>query len=103
MSFSDKRVAELVNSKFIATWTNRDPGFVNTDFWSEKSIASHDYEAYPTKNICTFCRLGPTALMKNCRSRRPADGWRHRSLLNRTSYAANSMRARYGSMSTLLA
>jgi hypothetical protein len=54
VSFSDKRVAELVNSKFIATWTNRDPGFVNTDFWSEKSIASRDYEAYPTKNICTF-------------------------------------------------
>ena len=31
MSFSDKRVADLVNSKFVAAWTNRGPGFINTD------------------------------------------------------------------------
>ncbi len=54
MSFSDKKVADLVNSKFVAAWTNRGPGFLNTEFWTEKSIASRDYEAYPTKNICTF-------------------------------------------------
>jgi len=54
VSFSDKRVADLVNSKFIPAWTNRGPGFLNTEFWTEKGIASHDYEAYPTKNICTF-------------------------------------------------
>jgi hypothetical protein len=54
VSFSDKRVADLVNSKFVAAWTNRGPGFFNTEFWTEKGIASNDYEAYPTKNICTF-------------------------------------------------
>jgi hypothetical protein len=54
VSFSDKRVADLVNSKFVAAWTNRGPGFINTEFWTEKGIASRDYEAYPTKNICTF-------------------------------------------------
>ena len=54
MSFSDKRVADLVNSKFIAAWTNRGPGFNNTEFWTENGIAQNNYEAYPTKNICTF-------------------------------------------------
>jgi hypothetical protein len=54
VSFSDRRVADLVNSKFVAAWTNRGPGFINTEFWTEKGIASRDYEAYPTKNICTF-------------------------------------------------
>jgi hypothetical protein len=54
VSFSDKRVADLVNSKFIAAWTNRGPGFNNTEYWTEKGIAEQNYEAYPTKNICTF-------------------------------------------------
>ena len=54
MSFSDKRVADLVNSKFVAAWTNRGPGFMNTEFWTENGIAERNYEAYPTKNICTF-------------------------------------------------
>jgi hypothetical protein len=54
VSFSDKRVADLVNSKFIPAWTNRGPGFFNAEFWAERNIAEHDYEAYPTKNICTF-------------------------------------------------
>jgi hypothetical protein len=54
VSFSDKKVADLVTSKFVAAWTNRGPGFNNTEFWTEKGIASRSYEAYPTKNICTF-------------------------------------------------
>lgn len=54
MSFSDKRVADVVNSKFVAAWTNRGPGFRNTEFWTEKGISDRNYEIYPTKNICTF-------------------------------------------------
>jgi hypothetical protein len=54
VSFSDKRVADAVNSKFVAAWINRGPGFLNTEFWTEARIAEHDFEAYPTKNICTF-------------------------------------------------
>jgi len=54
VSFSDKRVADVVNAKFIAAWTNRGPGFNNTEFWAEKGIVGQNYEAYPTKNICTF-------------------------------------------------
>ena len=54
MTFSDKRVAEVVNSKFVAAWVNRGAGFVNAEFWTEKGIADRNYEAYPTKNICTF-------------------------------------------------
>ena len=54
MSFSDKRVADVVNSKFVAAWTNRGPGFFNKEFWAEKDILDRNYEMYPTKNICTF-------------------------------------------------
>jgi len=54
VSFSDKKVAELVNTKFVAAWTNRGPGFNNTEFYTERGIVSRNYEAYPTKNICTF-------------------------------------------------
>ena len=54
MTFSDKRVAALVNAKFVAAWTNRGPGFFNSEYWTEKGIAAGNYEAYPTKNICTF-------------------------------------------------
>lgn len=54
VTFSDKRVADAVNSKFVAAWTNRGPGFVNTTFWAEQGIAERNYEIYPTKNICTF-------------------------------------------------
>lgn len=54
VSFSDKRVADVVNSKFVAAWVNRGPGFLNTEFWTEAGIVERNYEAYPTKNICTF-------------------------------------------------
>jgi hypothetical protein len=54
VSFSDKRVADLVNAKFVAAWINRGPGFNNTEYWTEKGIVERNYEAYPTKNICTF-------------------------------------------------
>ena len=54
MTFSDKRVAEAVNSSFVAAWVNRGPGFRNLDFHTEQWIFQGDLEAYPTKNICTF-------------------------------------------------
>ena len=91
MSFSDKKVAELVNSKFVAAWTNRGPGFNNTEFWTEKGIASRNYEAYPTKNIRTFfltpdgkafyfVKRTPSTLQSSviviCVSRLDGDRWR---------------------------
>jgi hypothetical protein len=54
VTFSDKRVADVVNRDFVAAWVNRGPGFRNMDFWSETRIFNQDLEAYPTKNICTF-------------------------------------------------
>ena len=54
VTFSDKRVADLVNKEFVAAWVNRGPGFRNQEFWTEQRIFSSDLEAYPTKNICTF-------------------------------------------------
>ncbi|HEX7898785.1 MAG TPA: hypothetical protein VF950_13560 [Planctomycetota bacterium] len=54
MTFSDKRVAEAVNTSFVAAWVNRGPGFQNLDFHTESWIFQGDLEAYPTKNICTF-------------------------------------------------
>ncbi len=54
VTFSDKRVADMINTRFVAAWCNRGPGFKNNDLWSEKRIFESDLEAYPTKNICTF-------------------------------------------------
>ena len=54
VTFSDKRVAERVNSKFIPVWYNRGPGFHNCTFWSEERIFTNDVDCYPTRNICTF-------------------------------------------------
>ena len=54
MTFSNKKVAEVVNANFVATWFNRSPGFKNTDDEAEKSIFQGASEAFLTKNICTF-------------------------------------------------
>jgi len=54
VTFSDKKVAALVNANFVAAWTNRGPGFHNEDYSAEQWIFAEHMEAYPTKNICTF-------------------------------------------------
>jgi len=54
VTFSDGKVAELVNANFVAAWLNRGPGFHNEDYGSEQRIFQSSMEAYPTKNICTF-------------------------------------------------
>jgi hypothetical protein len=54
VTFSDRKVAELVNAKFVAAWFNRSPGFSNFDYKAEEEIYKHSAEAYTTKNICTF-------------------------------------------------
>ena len=54
VTFSDAKVAEVVNANFVAAWFNRSPGFTDSDDRTEKSIFEHSTEAFPTKNICTF-------------------------------------------------
>lgn len=54
VTFSDAKVAAVVNANFVSAWHNRAPGFRNTDDQAERSIFQHSNEAYPTKNICTF-------------------------------------------------
>jgi hypothetical protein len=54
VTFSDAKVAEVVNANFVAAWFNRSPGFANNDDQAEKSIFEHSTEAFLTKNICTF-------------------------------------------------
>lgn len=52
VTFSDARVADLVNEHFVAAWFNRAPGFHNEDYGAEERIACTS--SYPTRNICTF-------------------------------------------------
>lgn len=54
MTFSDTSVAALANEHFVAAWINRGEGFHNEDYSSEEWIFKEHYEAYPTRNICTF-------------------------------------------------
>ena len=54
MTFSNQKVAEVVNANFVPAWFNRSPGFKNTDDAAEKSIFQGASEAFLTKNICTF-------------------------------------------------
>jgi uncharacterized protein YyaL (SSP411 family) len=54
VTFSDRRVAEKVNSQFVPVWFNRGRGFHNCERKTEKWIFESHGEAYPTKNICTF-------------------------------------------------
>lgn len=54
VTFSNPRVAEVVNSKFVPVWFNRGRGFHNCERKTEQWIFESHGEAYPTKNICTF-------------------------------------------------
>lgn len=54
VTFSDERVARKINANLIATWTNRNPGFHNCEFWTEENIAKNSGESYATRNFCTF-------------------------------------------------
>jgi hypothetical protein len=54
VTFSDAKVADLVNTHFVSAWFNRSPGFSNKDDQAEKSIFQNSSEAFLTKNICTF-------------------------------------------------
>lgn len=54
VTFSDERVAERINERFIPAWYNRGPGFHNCNFWTEKNIFTRTADCYPTRNICTF-------------------------------------------------
>jgi len=54
VTFSNAKVAERVNSKFVAVWYNRGKGFHNCEKQTENWIFSSSAECYPTKNICTF-------------------------------------------------
>lgn len=54
VTFSDAKVAAVVNANFVSAWHNRSPGFQNRDDAAEKSIFEHSNEAFPTKNVCTF-------------------------------------------------
>jgi hypothetical protein len=54
VTFSNAKVAEVVNSKFVPVWYNRGQGFHNCEKSTEQWIFSSSTECYPTKNICTF-------------------------------------------------
>jgi len=54
VTFSDAKVAAMVNANFVSAWFNRSPGFANDDDKAEKSIFQSSNEAFLTKNICTF-------------------------------------------------
>src|SRR5688572_13296825 len=54
VTFSSAEVAMAVNENFVATWVNREPGFHSCDEKEERRIATNDFEAYATKNFCTF-------------------------------------------------
>jgi hypothetical protein len=54
VTFSDKKVAERVNSRFVPVWYNRGKGFHNCEKHTEQWIFNSSAECYPTKNICTF-------------------------------------------------
>ena len=54
VTFSDAGVAKKVNESFVCTWINRSPDFKNREKATELRIKSESYEAFPTKNFCTF-------------------------------------------------
>jgi len=54
VTFSDKKVAEMVNANFVSAWFDRGVGFHNEDYSTEQWIFTSAMEAYTTKNICTF-------------------------------------------------
>jgi uncharacterized protein YyaL (SSP411 family) len=54
VTFSDEKIAKLVNENFVSTWINRNPKFHNCDLAQEQRIFTQAYESYATKNFCTF-------------------------------------------------
>ncbi len=54
VTFSDPRVAALVNARFVSAWDNRAPYFHDGDYAPESKIFAGAGEAFATKNICTF-------------------------------------------------
>lgn len=54
VTFSDADVAKAVNGSFVSTWSNRRPGFLNNDRSAEERIQTSTFEAFATKNFCTF-------------------------------------------------
>ena len=54
VTFSNPKVAERVNSRFVPVWYNRGKGFHNCEKRTEEWIFTSSAECYPTKNICTF-------------------------------------------------
>jgi hypothetical protein len=54
VTFSDEKVAELVNDNFVSTWYNRNPSFHNCDLGEEERIFKTAFDCYATRNFCTF-------------------------------------------------
>lgn len=54
VTFSDADVAKAVNALCVSTWKNRVDGFLNTEKTAEERIKTSTYEAFATKNFCTF-------------------------------------------------
>ncbi len=54
VTFSNDKIAGLVNDNFVATWVNRNPKFHNCDLTQERHIVSNSFECFATKNFCTF-------------------------------------------------
>ena len=54
VTFSDEKVAELVNDNFVSTWYNRNPKFHNCDLTEEERIFKTAFDCYATRNFCTF-------------------------------------------------
>ncbi len=54
VTFSNPKVADRVNSRFVPVWYNRGKGFHNCEKRTEEWIFNSSAECYPTKNICTF-------------------------------------------------
>ena len=54
VTFSDAKIAKLVNDNFVSTWVTRNPKFHNCDLQQERRIVSRSFECYATKNFCTF-------------------------------------------------
>lgn len=53
VTFSNSEVARVVNENFVATWTNRKPGFHNCEKKTEARIQQLG-DSYPTRNFCTY-------------------------------------------------
>jgi hypothetical protein len=54
VTFSNESVAKAVNASFVCTWINRNPKFHNCELSTEQRIVGDSYEAYATRNFCTF-------------------------------------------------